>query len=70
MKKLAKLKLQNLSVLDAKKMQELKGGRANRCLLTCLPLYQHGILVDNCSEETFAKYHCDRSSMDETDCIC
>lgn len=72
MKKLAKLKLQNLSVLDAKKMQALRGGCWEKfCILRCAPMYQDGISVDNCSQETLDTYHCDPKASDEPiSCIC
>lgn len=70
MKKLAKLKLQNLSVLDARKMQELKGGGfSDFCFLRCPPIYQNGVSVDNCLEDTLKRY-CDYTKLDEISCVC
>lgn len=52
MKKLAKLKLRNVSVLDAPQMQALKGGRKS-CTLRCNQDYQGGgelfVFTEMCS---------------------
>lgn len=68
MKKLAKLKLQNVSVLDAPQMQALKGGRKS-CTLRCNQDYQGGgIPVPDCARATAEKY-CGEN-LNNTVCVC
>ena len=69
MKKLAKLKLRNVSVLDAPQMQALKGGRASKnCSVRCNQDYQGGSSVPDCDRATVEK-HCG-GNLSNAVCVC